>query len=101
MTNTTRITVDAALTMSRFDFIAMFLVVITRRSTRLGPLKQRVLHSKGTYRVVQGSANVTVYETADASLLFDYVRRTQLGPVVRDAEEWRMMAWEYAGKAAA
>lgn len=94
MTNTTKITADAACAMSRFDFIALFLVVITRRSTHLGPLKIRVLHSNGVYRVIQGRSRVEVYKTIDTSLLFDYVRRTQLGPVVRDAEEWRMMAHE-------
>ncbi len=94
MTNTTRITAEAARTMTRFDFIALFLVVITRRSTHLGPLKQRVTHSNGMYRVTSGSSKVVVMETADTSLLFDYVRRTQLGPIVRDAEEFRGMAYE-------
>lgn len=88
MTNQTTITAAAATTMSRFDFIALFLVVITRRSTI------RVTHSKGVYSVVQGAAKVTVFQTTDTALLFDYVRRTQLGPIVRDAEEFRGMAYE-------
>jgi hypothetical protein len=96
MTNKTTITAQAATTMSRFDFIALFVVVITRRGSHLGPLKQRVKHSNGVYRVTSGSAGTVVYQTSDTSLLFDYIRRTQLGPIVRDAEDFRGLAYEAA-----
>ncbi len=96
MTNTTTITAEAARTMTRFDFIALFLVVITRRSTHLGPLRIRVTHAGGRYRVIQGAAKVVVMDTTDTSLLFDYVRRTQLGPIVRNAEGFRGLAYEAA-----
>ena len=75
MTNTTRITADAALTLPRFEFIALYLVVSTRRAEYRGPLGYRVHHADGEYRVVSLIAGGTVvYRTHDAGKRFDHVR---------------------------
>jgi hypothetical protein len=42
-----------------------------------------------------GGGTVT-YETADPTLLFDYAHRGQLGSYIRDAEEFRRLAYEHA-----
>jgi hypothetical protein len=89
------ITAAQALSMPRFEFIAHWLVVLTRKKENLGPLGIRVRHAAKTYSVVSPIGGGTVvYATKDPALLFDYVRRTQLGPLVRDADEFRVLAHE-------
>lgn len=97
MMNTTRITAGAARTMDRFDFIGLYLVVVTRKAENRGPLGYRVQHAGGEYRVVSPIAGGTVvYRTREADKLFDYVRRGELGTLVREAEEWRVLAYAQA-----
>jgi hypothetical protein len=103
MKNTTHITAAAALTLSRFEFIALFLVVSTRRAEQrkvTGGLQVR--HAGGVWSVVQTevAGGVVTYQTGDAALLFDYVRRGALGSIVRDAEDWRLLAHEDAAQRA-
>lgn len=104
MTNPTTITADAALSMDRFAFIALFLVVRTRKAddrTLVGGYQVRF--AGGEYRIVSTTvaAGVVVYRTRDAGCLFDYARRGKLGYLTRRADEWRMLAFEMNQKAAA
>ena len=93
MTNATKITADAARTMERYAFLALDLVVATRRAENRGPLGYRVRHARGEYRVVSPIAGGTVvYSTADAGKLFDFVRRGELGTLTREADEFRILA---------
>jgi hypothetical protein len=91
------ITEEQAREMSRFDFIAHWLVVVTRKKANRGPLGLYVRRVGKRWQVVSpiGSGTVT-YQTTDPALLFDYARRGQLGRDIRDAEEFRIMAFERA-----
>ena len=91
---TATITADAARSMARFDFIALFLVVLTRRREHRGRLGYAVRCARGEYRVVSPVAGGTVvYSTRDTAKLFDFVRRGELGTLVREAEEFRVLAY--------
>lgn len=94
----TKITEELARDLPRFDFLALWLTVVSRRRSSWGPLKQRVRRRRdGTFEIVQGDHDVVVYATKDTSKLFDYARRTQLGRAIRDAEEFRVLAHDRAG----
>jgi preprotein translocase subunit SecB len=79
----------------RFEFIARFLVEVTRKKeNRKLSHGYQVRFSRGMYRVVQTevTGSPEVYKTKDPALLFDYVRRGSLGYWVRSAEEFRTLA---------
>ncbi len=83
--------------MPRFEFIAHWLAIVTRKKENRGPLGLYVRRRGKRWQIVSPvGGGVVVYETADPSLLFDYARRTQLGPHVRDAEEFRGLAYQQA-----
>ncbi len=93
------ITEAQAREMSRFEFIAHWLTTITRKKENRGPLGLYVKRVGKRWQVVSpiGGGTVT-YETTDPALLFDYARRGQLGGDIRDAEEFRGLAYERAGR---
>jgi hypothetical protein len=94
-----RITAAQAVELPRFRFIALWLVVMTRKKENRGRLGLRVNHADDEYYIVSPVGGGTVvYATKDPALLFDYVRRTQLGILVRDAEEFRILAFEEQAK---
>lgn len=87
------LTGELARTLSRFEFIAHWLVVVTKKKENRGPLGLYVRRVGKRWQVVSpvGGGTVT-FETTDPALLFDHVRRGQLGRDVRDAEEFRILA---------
>ena len=91
------ITEEQARALSRFEFIAHWLAVVTKKKENRGPLGLYVKHAGKRWQVVSpvGGGTVT-YETADPALLFDYARRGQLGSHIRDAEEFRGLAYQRA-----
>ena len=91
------ITEEQARAMPRFDFIAHWLAVVTKKKENRGPLGLYVKRVGKRWQIVSpvGGGTVT-YETADPALLFDYARRGQLGPHIRDAEEFRGLAYQRA-----
>ena len=91
------ITEEQARAMPRFDFIAHWLTVVTTKKENRGPLGLYVKRVGKRWQIVSpvGGGTVT-YETADPALLFDYARRGQLGPHIRDAEEFRGLAYQRA-----
>jgi hypothetical protein len=86
---------EQARTLPRFDFIAHWLAVVTRKKENRGSLGLYVRRAGKRWQVVSpvGGGTVT-YETTDPALLFDYARRGQLGSEIRRAEEFRGMAHE-------
>lgn len=92
------ITEEQARKMPRFEFIAHWLVVVTRKKDNRGPLGLYVKRAGKRWQVMSpvGGGAVT-YETTDPALLFDYARRGQLGEHIRRAEEFRGLAYERAG----
>jgi len=92
------ITEEQARTMPRFDFIAHWLAVVTRKKANRGALGLYVRRVGKRWQVVSpvGGGTIT-YETTDPALLFDYARRGQLGTHIRDAEEFRVLAHQRAG----
>lgn len=93
------ITEQMAREMPRFEFIAHWLVAVTRKKSNRGRLGLWVRRRGEAYEVVSpiGGGTVT-YATRDPALLFDYVRRGQLGVNVRDAEEFRALAYVAQGE---
>ena len=91
------ITEEQARAMPRFEFIAHWLTTVTKKKENRGPLGLYVKRVGKRWQVVSpvGGGTVT-YETADPALLFDYARRGQLGPHIRDAEEFRGLAYQRA-----
>jgi hypothetical protein len=82
-------------TMPRFEFIAHWLAVVTKKKENRGPLGLYVRHVGKKWQVVSPIAGGTVtYETNDPALLFDYARRGQLGSEIRNADEFRALAYE-------
>ena len=92
------ITEEQARTMPRYEFIAHWLAVVTRKKKNRGPLGLYVRHVGKRWQVVSpvGGGTVT-YETTDPALLFDYARRGQLGSDIRNAEEFRGEAYQRTG----
>ena len=88
------ITEEQARSMPRFEFIAHWLTTVTKKKENRGPLGLYVKRAGKRWQIVSpvGGGTVT-YETADPALLFDYARRGQLGPHIRDAEEFRGLAY--------
>ena len=91
------ITEEMARELPRFEFIARWLVIVTKKKENRGPLGLYVKRAGKRWQVVSpvGGGTVT-YETADPALLFDYARRGQLGSHIRDAEEFRGLAYQRA-----
>ena len=89
------ITEEQARSMPRFEFIAHWLVVVTRKKDNRGPLGLYVKRSGKRWQIVSpvGGGTVT-YQTTDPALLFDYARRGQLGTHIRDAEDFRGLAFQ-------
>ena len=92
------ITEEQARTLPRFEFIAHWLAVVTKKKENRGPLGLYVKRVGKRWQIVSpvGGGTVT-YETADPALLFDYARRGQLGSHIRDAEDFRGLAYQRAG----
>lgn len=89
------LTGELARTMPRFEFIAHWLAVVTKKKENRGPLGLYVRHVGKKWQVVSPIAGGTVtYETNDPALLFDYARRGQLGSEIRNADEFRTLAYE-------
>lgn len=89
------ITGELAKKLPRFEFIARFLVEVTRKKeNRALSNGLQVRFSRGMYRVVSTAVagNPEVFKTRDPAVLFDYVRRGSLGYWVRSAEEFRTLA---------
>lgn len=93
------ITEELARALPRFAFIAHWLAVVTRKKENRGPLGLYVKRAGKRWQIVStiGGGTVT-FETTDPAVLFDYARRGQLGPHIRDAEEFRGLAYERAGR---
>lgn len=90
----TTITERDARELPRFDFIARYLVVSTRKKADRALVKgKQVRRIGGLWQVLYGNGLVE-YETLDAGRLFDYVRRGPLNYYVRQAEEFRALAYE-------
>jgi len=89
------LTGDAATSMPRFDFIARWLVVVTRKKANRGPLGLHVRKVGKEWRIYSpvGGGTVT-FATRDPSMLFDHARRGQLGADIRDADAFRVEAFE-------
>jgi hypothetical protein len=87
------LTEELARALPRFEFIAHWLAVVTRKKGSRGPLGLYVRRAGKRWQIVSpvGGGTVT-YETTDPALLFDYARRGQLGRDIRDAEEFRGLA---------
>ena len=84
------LTGEIARTLPRFEFIAHWLAVVTKKKENRGPLGYYVRKVGRQWRIYSPIGGGTVvYATPDPALLFDYARRTQLGPDIRDAEEFR------------
>lgn len=83
---------ELARTLPRYDFIALWLVAVTKKKANRGPLGYHVTKTRGEYRVVSPIGGI-VYQTKDPSLLFDYARRTQLGHETRAADQFRELAF--------
>lgn len=91
------ITEQQARTLPRFEFIAHWLAVVTKKKENRGPLGLYVKRAGKRWQIVSPVDGGTVtHETADPALLFDYARRGQLGSHIRDAEEFRGLAYERA-----
>jgi hypothetical protein len=92
------ITEEQARTMPRFDFIAHWLTIVTRKKENRGPLGLYVRRVGKSWQIVSpiGGGTVT-FETTDPALLFDYARRGQLGSDIKDAEAFRGEAYQRAG----
>jgi hypothetical protein len=92
------ITEELARELPRFEFIAHWLAVVTKKKQNRGPLGLYVKRLGKRWQIVSpiGGGTVT-FETTDPALLFDYARRGQLGRDIRDAEEFRGLAHERAG----
>lgn len=89
------LTGELARTLPRFEFIAHWLAVVTRKKENRGPLGLYVKRVGKRWQVVSPIGGGTVmFETTDPALLFDYARRGQLGHEIRRAEEFRILAFE-------
>jgi hypothetical protein len=90
------ITEELARKLPRFEFIAHWLMVVTKKKENRGPLGLYVRRHGKRWQIVSpvGGGTVT-FETADPASLFDYARRGQLGTHIRDADEFRGLAYEH------
>lgn len=86
------ITEEQARAMPRFEFIAHWLAVVTRKKeNRTLAQGKRVRRAGNRWQVVSSNGSVE-YATPDADRLFDYARRGPLGWHIRNAEEFRVLA---------
>lgn len=91
------ITEQQARTMPRFEFIAHWLAVVTRKKENRDLAQgKRVRRKRGLWQIVYSNGLVE-YETPDADRLFDYTRRGPLNWHIRHAEEFRELAHQRAG----
>lgn len=91
------ITEEQARRMSRFEFIAHWLSVVTRKKENRDLAQgKRVRRKRGLWQIVYSNGLVE-YETPDADRLFDYARRGPLNWHIRHAEEFRELAHQRAG----
>lgn len=90
------ITAAQAVELPRFEFLAHWLAVVTRKKANRGPLGKQVKRVGALWKIVYPNGLVE-YETAEADRLIDYARRGELGPHIRDAEEFRILAHQRAG----
>ncbi len=89
------ITGSMATSMPRFAFIAHWLTAVTRKKENRGPLGLFVRRAGKKWQVRSPvGGGTTTFETGDPAMLYDYVRRGQLGSDVRDAEHFRVAAFE-------
>ena len=88
------ITGEQARSMPRFEFIAHWLAVVTRKKENRDLAQgKRVKRVGNRWQIVSPVGGGTVeYETPDANRLFDYARRGPLGWHIRNAEEFRTLA---------
>jgi len=89
------LTGELARALPRFEFIAHWLAVVTKKKENRGPLGLYVRRVGKKWQVVSpiGGGTVT-FETTGPALLFDYARRGQLASHIRDAEDFRILAHE-------
>ena len=93
-----RITEEEARAMPRFEFVARWLEVMTRKKENRDLAKgKRVRRVGDRWQILYGNGLVE-YETPDADRLFDYARRGPLNWHIRNAEEFRGLAHERAGR---
>lgn len=94
------ITEEQIRSLPRFEFIARWLVSMTRKKENRALVGgYRVTHTGGVYKVISPIAGGTVaYQTEDPSLLFDYVRRGALGYFTREADNVRVEALTRAAR---
>jgi len=92
------ITGEQARSMPRFEFIAHWLAVVTRKKENRDLAQgKRVKRVGSRWQIVSPVGGGTVeYETPDADRLFDYARRGPLGWHIRNAEEFRALAHQEA-----
>lgn len=91
-----QITEDQARTLPRFDFIAHWLAVVTKKKENRDLAQgKRVRYRYGRWQIVYSNGLVE-YETPDADRLFDYARRGPLNWHIRNAEEFRGLAHQRA-----
>ncbi len=91
------ITDEQARTMPRFEFIAHFLTVVTRKKENREFAQGKRVRRVGARWQVVSPLGVVEYETPDADRLFDYARRGPLGWWIRKAEDFRVEAYQHAG----
>lgn len=91
------ITEEQARTMPRFEFIAHWLEFVTRKKAgRELTQGKRVKHTReGLWQIVYSNGLVE-YETPDVARLYEYARRGTLGWHIRNAEEFRVLAYQRA-----
>lgn len=88
------ITDEQARSMPRFEFIAHWLAMVTRKKeNRELAMGKRVRRKGKLWQVVSTNGSVE-YETPDADRLFDYARRGPLGWWIRKAEDFRIDAYQ-------
>lgn len=88
------ITEEQARSMPRFDFIAHWLAVVTRKKENRDLAKGKRVRRVGDRWQIVYSNGLVEYETPDTDRLFDYARRGPLGWHIRNAEEFRILAHE-------
>lgn len=92
------ITEEQARELPRFEFIAHWLKIVTLKKENRGLAQgKRVKRVDGRWQVVSANGAVE-YETPDADRLFDYARRGPLGWHIRNAEAFRVLAYERASR---
>jgi hypothetical protein len=89
-----RVTEQDARALPRFEFIARYLEVFTRKKVDRDLVGGKQVRRHGGKWQVLYRNGLVEYETPGADRLFDYVRRGPLNYFVRQAEEFRGLAHE-------